>query len=113
LPDDADANRGHGPAFVASGRLLTEIDGHARMAHASEGALGAATRLADHVAQGWTQAQARAMCEMLVPGAGPRTAAAERLGITRQAVNQALWSAGFPALDAALDMIEAMGDAVS
>jgi hypothetical protein len=50
------------------------------------GALGAATRLADHVAQGWTPAQARAMCEMLPPGAGPRAAAAERLGITRQAV---------------------------
>jgi hypothetical protein len=113
LPGDADTNRGHGPAFVASGRLLAEIDSHARMAHADGGALGAATRLADHVAQGWTPAQARAMSEMMPPGAGPRAAAARRLGITRQAVDQALWAAGFPALDAALEMIEAMEEAAS
>ena len=106
LPDDGDTNRAHGPAFVASGRLLEGLDKQVRIAHASGGTMAAATRLADHIAQGWTQAQARAMAEALVPGAPPRATIAEHLGITRQAVNQALWSGGFPAIDEALSLIE-------
>ena len=75
-------------------------------ARAACGALDAAFRLADHIAQGWTRAQARAVCAMLPPGAGPRRVAAERLNISRQAVDQALWAAGFPAIEAALEQIE-------
>ena len=106
LPPDGDTNSASGPAFVASGRLLEGLPRHNHISHASGGALAATTRLADHIAQGWTVAQARAMREMLPPHAGPRTVAAERLGITRQAVNQALWSAGYPALSDALSLVE-------
>jgi hypothetical protein len=77
------------------------------MAHAGGGALDAAFRLADHIAQGWTRAQARAVCAMLPPGAGPRRIAADRLGVSRQAVDQALRAAGFAAIEAALEQIEA------
>ncbi len=108
IPPNGDLNAAHGPAFTASGRALDDIPTHATMIHAAGGALAAATYLADHIAAGWTQAQARALCEMLPPGAGPRAAAAERLGISRQAVDQALRAAGYPALDAALGALECM-----
>lgn len=106
LPETADLNAAHGPVFVASGRLLTTLSGHALMAHADGGATHAATRLADHIASGWTQAQARAVASQLAPNAPPRIEVAQAFGITRQAVNQSLWSAGYPALDDALQAIE-------
>ncbi|WP_324754788.1 MarR family transcriptional regulator [Roseovarius sp. Pro17] len=102
----ADLNSAHGAAFTASGRLLDELTGHSLMAHAEGGALDAAFRLADHISQGWTQAQARSLCLMLPPGAGPRRVAAETLGISRQAVDQALNGAGYPALMDALEALE-------
>lgn len=101
-----DPNTGHGPVFTASGRLLEQLSGRQYLAHAGGGALAAALRLADHISQGWTPAQARALCEQLPPDAGPRAEAASRLGISRQAVNQALWAAGFTALDEALSFLE-------
>ncbi len=106
LPEDGDPNAAHGPAFTASGRLLEALPSAAGMAHAAGGALDAATRLADYISAAWTPAQARAIHLMLAPGAPIRAEAAKALGITRQAVNQALWSAGYPALDAALGLIE-------
>lgn len=99
-------NSGHGPAFTESGRLLDSITGQATMAHADGGARAAAIRLADHIAKGWTVAQARAMAHALPPDAPPRADIAVRLGVTRQAVNQALWGAGFPALSDALGYLE-------
>ncbi|THH38815.1 MarR family transcriptional regulator [Aliishimia ponticola] len=107
LPQDGDTNSAHGPAFTESGRLLEHLPKHVLMSHASGGAPAATLHLADHIARGWTQAQASAMYEILPPGSGPRSKAAEALGITRQAVNQALWSAGYTALDAALAAWEA------
>ena len=109
LPKSAfdNPNEAHGPAFTASGRLLETLSDPIHMAHASGGALDAAWILADRIAAGWTQAQARALCEMLPPDPGPRSAAASRLGISRQAVDQALHAAGFPALEAALTALEA------
>lgn len=108
LPEGAlrDPNKAHGPAFTASGRLLETLSDPVHMAHASGGALDATWILADRIAAGWTQAQARALCEMLPPDPGPRSAAASRLGISRQAVDQALHAAGFPALEAALTALE-------
>ncbi|WP_058248453.1 hypothetical protein [Tropicibacter naphthalenivorans] len=100
--DAPDPNAGHGRAFTMSGRLLEQLGGARLMAHARGGAQHAALTLADHIAQGWTQAQARAVVEMLPPDAGPRLEAAKRLNITRQAVDQALWAAGFPALETAI-----------
>lgn len=102
LPDDGDTNRAHGPAFTASGRLLEALPHAFLMSHADHGPKAATVFLADHIARGWTQAQARAVAEMLPPGAGPRSDAAKRLGISRQAVDQALHAAGYPAIDAAL-----------
>ena len=106
LPADGNPNAGSGPAFVDSGRLLEAMDRHARFAHADGGPMAAAFRLAGRIAEGWTQAQARALCEALPPETGPRAEAAQRLGISREAVNQALWSASFRALEDALQHME-------
>lgn len=105
LPAGGDLNAASGPAFIASGHGLDAMKG-ALIAHAAGGALGAATRLADHIAQGWTVAQARAVHHMLWPRDRTRVAVAAETGVTRQAVDKALHSAGFPALDDALAMIE-------
>ncbi|MGH1413372.1 MAG: MarR family transcriptional regulator [Pelagimonas sp.] len=102
LPENQDVNSAHGAVFVSSGRLLDRISGHIHMAHSGCGTKNATLVLADYISQGWTQAQARSLCEMLPPDAGPREEAAKRLGVSRPAVNQALWSAGFPALDTAI-----------
>ncbi|MBF9036237.1 hypothetical protein HKCCE2091_18495, partial [Rhodobacterales bacterium HKCCE2091] len=56
---------------------------------------------------GWTRAQARAVAEMLPPGPGTQADAAERLGVTRTAVTQALAAAGFRALSDAIAFLEA------
>lgn len=107
LPASHDPNSASGPAFTDSGRLLSTLSGsYATMAHASGGALAAATGLADHISQGWTPAQARAMAEMLPPDPGTHAEAASRLGISRQAVDQALTAAGYHALRDALDALE-------
>jgi hypothetical protein len=102
----ADLNSAHGEAFTDSGRLLDLLDGHTLLAHAEGGAVDAAFRLADHISQGWTQAQARSLSLMLPPGAGPRRVASKMLGISRQAVDQALNGAGYPALMDALEALE-------
>ncbi|WP_116130991.1 MarR family transcriptional regulator [Tropicimonas sp. IMCC34043] len=105
-----DLNSATGPAFVASGRGLDAMEPPEQICHVAGGALGAAVRLADHIAQGWTAAQARALHPMLTPLTPPRHADIARdLQITHQAVTQALDRAGFAPLSAALDMIEAAG----
>jgi len=104
-----DLNAATGPAFVASGRALDALSGGATMAHASGGALGAAVRLVDHLSRGWTEAQGRALLHMLPPDPPTRAEVGERLGVSRQAVDQALAAAGFPAIEAALGLIEAEG----
>ena len=105
MPGD-DPNAAHGAGFTASGRLLEALPAGTYLDDAAGGAAAAAARLADHIAQGWTPAQARALAEQLPPRAGPRAEAAARLGISRQAVDQALWAAGFPAIEAALEALE-------
>ncbi|MFW2541903.1 MarR family transcriptional regulator [Primorskyibacter sp. 2E107] len=102
LPASGDPNAAHGTAFVTSGRLLETMPPERLMDHADGGARAATVLLADRIAQGWTPAQARAMAEILPPGSGPHSAVASLLGITRQAVDQALTAAGWPAMDAAL-----------
>ena len=108
LPADGDLNAASGPAFTASGRLLDTLTGpHITMAHAEGGADNALIALADHISQGWTPAQARALCLMLPPCAGTHAEAASQLGISRQAVDQALSSAGYHAISEALQSLEA------
>lgn len=106
LPDKGGLNAANGPAFTASGRALDTLKG-ALMVHAAGGAMGAAVRLADHIAQGWTEAQARAVHVMLWPQSRTQAEAAQIIGISRQAVGQALHGAGFAALEQALALIEA------
>ena len=76
------------------------------LAFANGGALGAATRLADYVSAGWTKPQARAMREILWPDRPTHAKIAAELGISRQAVDQNLSSAGASAILDALYLIE-------
>lgn len=106
-----DLNSATGSAFIASGRGLEDLEGAELIRHSAGGALAASVRLADHISQGWTSAQARAIHPMLDPLAELRHSdVARSLGISRQAVTQALDSAGFAALSQALAMIEARDD---
>lgn len=105
VPSDGNLNTATGAAFVASGQLLDRLEG-AEIADAAGGATGAATRLAHHISEGWTQAQARSVLPMLAPDRPTQDMVAETLGISRQAVRQALVAAGFPALLAAIEMLE-------
>lgn len=98
-----------GPTYVASGRGLDQIARPASMAFAGSGAMAAAVRLADHISQGWTARQARAVAPALPPGAPSQTEIARQIGITRQAARQALIGAGFPAIHDALAQIETAG----
>lgn len=106
-----DLNEATGPVYTASGRALDALGGGATMVHAAGGPLGAAVRLADQIAAGWTEAQARSLRLMLPPDPPTRGQAGSALGITRQAVDQALAAAGFAALDEALRLLEGHRDA--
>ena len=106
LPEDGNLNTAQGPAFIASGQLLDQLTS-AEIADARGGAEGAAARLAHHISDSWTQAQARAVCPMLAPERPTQEQVAEELGISRQAVRQALQAAGFFDIVAALDLLEA------
>ncbi len=112
VPDqtDLDLNSAHGDAFTASGRLLANLPTRRKLACATGGTLDAVYRLADHISQGWTQTQAQSVALMLPPGSGPRRVAAEKLGVSRQSVDQTLHAAGYPALEDALNLIEAEHD---
>lgn len=105
LPE-GDLNSATDAVFVRSGRLLDRLDRHEVMRHEAGGALGAATRLFDHISQGWTAAQARAIHPMLAPDPPRYSDIAQELGISRQAVGQALDGAGFGPIRDALEMIE-------
>ena len=109
IPPNGDLNIATGPVFVAAGRALDALDGP-YMVHAGGGALGATVRLADHISAGWTPAQARAVLPMLAPAPPTHAAAARDLGISRQAVDQALNAAGFAALLDALALLDAAED---
>ncbi len=102
-----DLNRATGAVYVASGRALDGLRGPATFVHAGGGAIGAAVRLADHISQRWTPAQAQVVAWMLPPDPPTHTEVAGKLEISRQAVDQALAAAGWPALSQALLMIEA------
>lgn len=103
LPDDL--NTASGPVFTASGHLLDEIKQARgpRIALADPGPAAAAFALADHIAQGWTEAQAETLLPMLAPNGTPSfTALAQAMGKSRQAVTKALDGAGYDAIRRAL-----------
>ncbi|WP_095589565.1 hypothetical protein [Actibacterium ureilyticum] len=95
-----------GPNFVASGRALDAMPRGTELVWAAGGARDAVFRLADHISAGWTPAQARAVARMLPPTDMTHAAAAQALGISRQAVDQALGAAGYPALHQAIALFE-------
>jgi len=102
IPANGDLNAAHGDAFTRSGRGLGTLTETTRICDTRGGAHHAAALLADHIAQGWTRTQARAMAAALAPDAPTQASIADRLGVTRQSVNQTLRAAGFPALSNAL-----------
>jgi hypothetical protein len=72
--------------------------------------MGALYQLADHIAQGWTPAQSRAVDPLLAPDKPTHAEVARQLGISRQAVEKALNGAGFGAIEASLNLVEADDD---
>lgn len=106
LPPEGGPNAAHGPAFTQSGRALGKMNRFARLTHAAGGAEAAVYHLADAISEGWTQAQARALCEMLPPAGATQADAARALSITRTAVQQALAAAQYRSLNLALQAIE-------
>ena len=102
-----DPNHGYGPAFTRSGRLLEKLPRNILMKCDNGGARDAAFVLADFISREWTQAQATAMALALAPTRRTQKDMADHLGISRQAVAQALQAAGNHALKAALDLVEA------
>ena len=98
---DIDLSAMSGPAFVASGRALDAMPRRSRLAIAGE-PVGpwheAVIALVDHVAQGWTAAQAEAIAHWLRAPDATQDDIAAPLGITRQAVQARLAAAGAASL---------------
>lgn len=96
--------------FVESGQGLDDLlatRAPIRMLHQSRGAHDAATILADHISQGWTQAQAAAILPKLAPDTNVTiTEIAQMLGKSRQAVTKSLKAAGYDAIDLALEALD-------
>lgn len=109
-PGTSDLNAANGPAYIAAGHALDSMRAPVELCVVSEdGALEAVFRLADQLSQGWTQKQAAALTPMLAPGAATQQTIAARQQVTRQAVGQALRSAGYDAINDALRMVERRG----
>lgn len=105
--ENKDISKATSPTFIISGRTLDTMSDDHFMAHASGGSHHAATVLADYISRSWTTAQARAIAPFLHPAKSwTQKEVARILGISRQAVGQALDAAGYPAIKAALTAIE-------
>ena len=98
------------PVFVDSGRGLDDLKDTSlpvRFLHSGPGAVDAATILADHISQDWTQVQAKAVLPTLDPEFdGTYTSIANLLGKSRQAVTKSLRAAGQEVVDLALTTLE-------
>lgn len=109
-PETRDLNTANGPAYVAAGHALDTMKAPVEMCVASpDAALRAVFRLSDHLSRGWTPKQAAALMPVLAPKGATHQAIAARQHVTRQAVGQALRSAGYDAINDALRMIEQPG----
>lgn len=106
---DHDLARAQGEAFVRAGRALDEmprtrwlvIDGVPPAPWCD-----AVTELADWIAARWSREQAEAVAMALDPAGPSQAEIAERLQISRQAVQARLSGAGFQALKGALIAFE-------
>lgn len=110
-PPFSDLNSAVTPVFIASGRALEALPRDCLMSVYGGGTLDATARLLDHISRGWTPAQAAAVHAALHAPDAPVRVLAQTLGKSRQAVDQALHAAGYPAINAALTLIEEVQDA--
>ena len=107
---DDDLARASGAAFVRSGRALDAMPRTRWLAIDGVGAgpwPGAVVDLADWIAARWSREQAEAVALALDPSEPPQAEIADRLGVSRQAVQARLAGAGFQALGTALAAFEA------
>lgn len=102
----SDLNTATDPVFVASGRGLKKMPKRALMGHDAGDGVSAAVRLADHISQRWTTAQARVMGDALRPLEPSQSDIAKRHGISQQSVQQSLAAAGYSALIDAIHFLE-------
>lgn len=94
-----------GPAFTASGQGLEQMHRQQRLTIECGRLtpfLQAILTLADEMTRRWTREQAEAMCLALQPGTPTLAEMAERLVISKQAVNYRLSGAGLRAIRQAL-----------
>ncbi len=106
-PATPDLNAETGTPYITSGRALEQMEPHRTLrVVGAGGALAAAAVLADHTASGWTIAQASAMDIALDTNKPVDREIAKTLEISQQAANKRLASAGFHAINQALDLIE-------
>jgi hypothetical protein len=106
----SDLSDADGAAFHASGAALDAMARGRRLVLAAEGApplAPAVAELCDALARGWSLAQAEVVAPRLAPDAPSQAALAERLGIRQQSVADRLEAAGLPAIEAALEAVEA------
>lgn len=105
-------NQAHGQAFINSGRLTEIIRDKSQKSsrlvfdHAGGGAVSACFIFAGDLADGWTDVQARAFAEQLQPNPITREQIAAKNNVSRQAINQALWSSGYRPIKIALKNFE-------
>lgn len=112
-----DLAAGSGPAFEQSGRGLDHMPARQRLAIAGEDITAlhtAVLALSEGIADHWTPEQARAISEALPPTPGmpghAHQIVADRLGITRQAVQERLSRAGYNAIQTSLAAWESEDD---
>ncbi|EAR51689.1 hypothetical protein OG2516_03855 [Oceanicola granulosus HTCC2516] len=96
-PGSRDLADAAGSAFVASGDALESLPRRNRLAIAGDDVApwqAGALDLIEHIATGWSAAQAEAAAYVLRPNPLTQDEIAARLGITRQAVQSRLAAAG-------------------
>ena len=111
LPDSQDLGAASGEAFTLAGDVLEGLGRAGRIGMPPlpgpcDAAYQAMVALLDRQSRSWKPAQARALFAALERSGPTQEDIAERLGVTRQAVQVSLSSVGLPALDAALHAFE-------
>lgn len=107
LPPNNDIGAGHGVAFILAGDLLEAQDKAQRLSLPTMlPQLHALGLFLDWHARHWTATQAAALYEALRVNAPTQREIADKLGITRQAVQQRLAGTAMEAIQAAINAFE-------
>lgn len=106
-----DLNAASGTVFTASGRALAALPAKQHMVFSGDPLKGACIVLLDHIASTWTTNQADLVGHTLPLPKPTQEVTARKLDKTPQSVSKALRSAGFPAIETALTLIESTADA--